>query len=194
MEKITFNAFTGTNLLIYYHGSGKQWAEKMGQLYDCNVEFLKITVTLRPKNIGYNLNDVEITVYKGSKISEIGLENVEITGYTITSIVDGLVNDIMDSTGQFHKNYKINEDTYLYYEVKSNKYKVTLSGENAYLYLYYGDTYTLDYLEKSGYTFLGYYTEKNGKGIQLTDEDGRSIGVWNIDYDCVIYPHYEKNQ
>lgn len=57
-----------------------------------------------------------------------------------------------------------------------------------------GNTYRLDVYQQEDYTFLGYYTEPNGKGIKLTDEKGKSLGKYTYDGDVMAYAHYKKTE
>lgn len=56
-------------------------------------------------------------------------------------------------------------------------------------------TYGQDYdfgvgMLKPGYKFVGYYTEANGEGTKLTDEEGKSLSVWTYLEDMDIYGSY----
>ena len=53
-----------------------------------------------------------------------------------------------------------------------------------------GNRYSLPKNTESIYTFKGYYTEANGQGIRLTDEDGNSIGDYEFDRDIYAYGYY----
>ena len=55
-----------------------------------------------------------------------------------------------------------------------------------------GNHYTLPVYEQSGYTFLGYFSRSDGMGMQLTDEKGNSLSVWNSSSDATVYPYYIK--
>ncbi len=56
-----------------------------------------------------------------------------------------------------------------------------------------GANYNFGIHEKTGYTFLGWYTEKDG-GNALTDASGKSSGMkWKEEYEPVIYAHWEAN-
>ena len=55
-----------------------------------------------------------------------------------------------------------------------------------------GNHYTLPVYEQSGYIFVGYFSRSDGMGIQLTDEKGNSLSVWNGSNDATVYPYYVK--
>ena len=55
----------------------------------------------------------------------------------------------------------------------------------------YGDNYTIGVIEKDYYTFLGYYTEANGQGTQITDGEGNSLAPWTFLSEQTFYPVYE---
>ena len=46
---------------------------------------------------------------------------------------------------------------------------------------------------KTGYTFLGYYTEENGGGDQYYDSDGKALIVFNQSQNITLYAHYIIN-
>ena len=47
---------------------------------------------------------------------------------------------------------------------------------------------------RSGYVFLGYYTEPNGKGIQYYTADGSSARNWDRVVDTTLYAHWTDRQ
>ena len=59
--------------------------------------------------------------------------------------------------------------------------------------IYFDSEYDLPYKDYSGYNFLGYYTEENGNGVQLTDKNGNALSAWNIsDIACSVYGYYSE--
>lgn len=54
----------------------------------------------------------------------------------------------------------------------------------------YGSDYTLEFGEKTGYAFVGYYTQPDGEGTRLTDEHGRSIAPYGTLENTTVYPYY----
>ena len=55
----------------------------------------------------------------------------------------------------------------------------------------YDKDFEISYKEKQGYTFEGYYTDKNGTGTQITDSEGKSLNAYNYPKDIQVYPYYK---
>ena len=47
---------------------------------------------------------------------------------------------------------------------------------------------------KTGYTFLGYYTEENGEGEQYYDSDGKALMVFNQSQNITLYAHWTETR
>lgn len=57
--------------------------------------------------------------------------------------------------------------------------------------LRFDEEYTFTYRDETGYNFVGYFTEENGQGQQLTDRDGKGLTPWNIDENNKkVYAYY----
>ena len=76
--------------------------------------------------------------------------------------------------------------------VYKKTYNVSVFGyEDLKAEVIYNRNYIITPAEKYGYEFLGYYSEENGNGIKLTDENGNSFEVYNIEDDLVVYPYFK---
>ena len=129
-----------------------------------------------PNNINYNIE------------TEIELINLEKPGYTFA----GWFTDVNYSQKLTKIEKGSTEDIILFAKFDVNTYKVNVGGSS--FDVTYDQAYTLDVLNANGKTFLGYYTEENGNGTQLTDETGKSFAIYNIANDITAYPHYSLNQ
>ncbi len=54
----------------------------------------------------------------------------------------------------------------------------------------FDDDYTLVPATKTDYDFIGYYTEKDGNGIKLTDEKGNSLKKYAFEENISAYPYF----
>ena len=73
---------------------------------------------------------------------------------------------------------------------KYKSYILTADGIEGDMTVTYNDFFTIEPQIKPDYTFKGYYTEKHGKGIQITDENGNSIDPYNIVGNLKVYPYF----
>ena len=66
-----------------------------------------------------------------------------------------------------------------------------MKGWNCRVSMYYDEEFTFPYRDEVGYNFVGYFTEENGAGQQLTDRDGKCLDVWKIDENNKeVHAHY----
>lgn len=56
----------------------------------------------------------------------------------------------------------------------------------------YNEHFKLPTFEKENLQFYGYFTEKDGQGVQVTDADGNSLQPYNYASDMKIYPFYSE--
>ena len=57
----------------------------------------------------------------------------------------------------------------------------------------YGAKYSLGVAEYEGYGFVGWFSSLGENGVQLTDKNGNSLGVWDIlDENTTVYAKYAK--
>ena len=91
--------------------------------------------------------------------------------------------------------YYPKENIELHGEWKAKNYKVTLDAQGATDPGNPSVTATFDSVlsplskkpSRTGYTFAGYYTEKDGKGTQFYNANGTGTKAWNIDGDKTLY-------
>jgi uncharacterized repeat protein (TIGR02543 family) len=57
----------------------------------------------------------------------------------------------------------------------------------------YDNNYTLDIPQRTGYTFGGWWTGRNGTGTQLTDSNGASLAPWTGTSDITVYAKWTVN-
>ena len=89
----------------------------------------------------------------------------------------------------------------LYAHWKSNTYKVTynvgtdvtdiVDGSTA--DVLFGEKFELAVPSSDNGAFIGWCTGPNGSGIQLTDDQGKSIAKWNLAEDTTVYPMFATN-
>ena len=84
---------------------------------------------------------------------------------------------------------------------KPNEYTITYNVDNGVtgvengktITVLFGNKFTLDIPESDTGAFVGWCTGINGTGIQLTDDNGNSLGNYNIVGDTNIYPLFATN-
>lgn len=77
--------------------------------------------------------------------------------------------------------------------IKFNNYKYnapSINFDKTKQYISYNNSFVLDYKEIPGLSFVGYFTEENGQGIQLTDKYGTSITNWTYLEIMNAYAYY----
>ena len=77
-----------------------------------------------------------------------------------------------------------------YFTNFSTQYSTGVSlGANEYN-ITYNSRFSLPVLQQSGYEFVGYFTEADGEGTQITDAMGNSISEYTYTEDINLYPYY----
>ncbi len=66
------------------------------------------------------------------------------------------------------------------FDVRITLYDTAKSSHGTYQKLQYDNNYTLNYEEREGYNFVGYFSEDNGAGTQFTDKKGESLAPWSL--------------
>jgi len=90
----------------------------------------------------------------------------------------------------YTNNMPIVEDVVFEAVYKYKKYYISCQGISGKTEVVYASEYTLNWNLKDDYVFCGYYTEADGKGTKLTDESGKSLGVYGFAEDITAYPYY----
>ena len=75
---------------------------------------------------------------------------------------------------------------------KYKDYTITAEGLSSTIAVTYNSEYLIDIQTKDLYHFVGYFTEKDGAGIQITNEKGESLNVYNVVGDLKVYPYFES--
>lgn len=89
-----------------------------------------------------------------------------------------------------------NCDITLYADWTAKKYEVTLFDANdnevGTANITYGEDYRIEPIESqnAGETFAGWYTGKNGTGVQLTDNEGNSVNPWLLTNTYEAYAYF----
>ena len=146
---------------------------------------------------GYTINyhtTSDVTNPNSTVIEEntsITLEDASRTGYVFLGWYDNesLTGDPIDTISNPTNNIN------LYPKWEANTYTITYIDEGATnsKSVTYDDDFTLSYSNSSSsYVFMGYFTEENGEGTQITDEYGYSINDYNYTEDITVYAYYEE--
>ena len=78
---------------------------------------------------------------------------------------------------------------------KYKTYTITVAGNDATeISVVYDSNYTLVPVSSEGYLFAGYYTEPDGKGEKLTDENGCSLSKYDFARNITAYPYFEEDK
>ncbi len=75
---------------------------------------------------------------------------------------------------------------------KYKDYAITVDGVSTSITVTYNDRFVIEPVEKKDYIFYGYFTEKNGQGTKITDENGNSIEPYNYTENITVYPYYDS--
>lgn len=92
-----------------------------------------------------------------------------------------------------------NCDITLYADWTAKKYEVTLFDANdnevGTANITYGEDYRIEPIESqnAGEIFAGWYTGKNGAGVQLTDNEGNSVNPWLLTDTYEAYAYFATN-
>ena len=101
---------------------------------------------------------------------------------------------IFDKWEGYNEGMEITEDVSFKAIFKYMDFDITLyNDEGMYaetVVVTFNDEYVLPIKEIQDYEFIAYYTEKNGKGTKLTDENGKSIEIFTYKENISAYPHY----
>ncbi len=76
---------------------------------------------------------------------------------------------------------------------KYKKCSVTADGLSDTTTVIYNNNFTIEPQEKTGYSFVGYFTDKDGKGTQITNEIGESLAPYNVVGNLTVYPYFRSD-
>lgn len=75
---------------------------------------------------------------------------------------------------------------------KYRDYYVTAEGLEEKVKVTYNSDFTIKPQTKEGCSFIGYFSEKDGNGTQITNEKGESLMPYNIADDLTVYPYFRS--
>ncbi len=211
MPAITLPERTGYEFSGYFtekNGKGTQYywshggsAQKWNKTSDITLYAYWIgeTYTVTLNNDGWGANTTVTATY-GSAMPAITLPKrtgYEFRGYFTEKNGKG-TQYYWSHGGSAQKWDKTSDDIILYAYWRVNTYTVTLdndggSGNTTVKATYDSAVPTVSIPTKDGYTFKGYYTEKNRGGTQYIRNNGTGIGEWNIAQDTTLYAGWEIN-
>lgn len=126
--------------------------------------------------------------------------DVATPGYTFKGWYNAAENGVKYENASF--TFEGNDDITVFAQWEANTYKITYkyvdfeTGDEKEdtIEVEYGKAYTIasPYSDENGMTFHGWYSEKNGQGIQYTDELGNSISNWGGLTDIVVYANVKE--
>ena len=76
---------------------------------------------------------------------------------------------------------------------KYKDYTITVEGLVGTINITYNDYFSIKPQAKEGYSFVGYFNEKGGKGTQITNEKGDSLSAYNVVGNSKVYPYFYSN-
>lgn len=190
LSTIKGDPFVGCyNFSILYEGTATEY-EKL-RLSDYDVTFAKCEITILDRRF-YVIKDLKFEFDYNQIVDYVRLWYIVPVGYQLDGIVDKYNNVIFTSEGNAITPFVIKEDMELYFDVKIQSSAITLRGIEKVVHVSYGEEFVLPYEYIEGDMFLGYFTEENGGGTQITNEYGVSLGCWYGRNDTVLYPYYKK--
>ncbi len=73
---------------------------------------------------------------------------------------------------------------------KYKDYTIFAEGIKYAITVTYNDSFKVEPQFKDGYSFVGYFTEKDGKGEKITNEKGESLKAYDVIGNLNLYPHF----
>ena len=180
-----------------YFTSDMIWLKLSNQTVESDLRANQYTVTYDGN--GGTVSAESMSVFYGSVIESFATAFLD--GYTFAGW-----NTSADGSGQTFTApyaYEIDEDVTLYAQYTANIYNVSFdkqggSGGSDGVSVAYDDEMPQGNAviapAKVGYTFKGYYRNKNGTGTQYYNAEMKSCNAWNIAENTVIYAFWTPNQ
>ena len=78
-------------------------------------------------------------------------------------------------------------------QYKYKEYDIYVFGQNIKISIIYNEIFHISPQEKEDSTFYGYFTEENGGGTKITDEEGNSIESYGFLTDITVFPYFKHN-
>ena len=113
-----------------------------------------------------------------------------------TTIIPPEINDkteyyLFDYWQGYTENMILTEDVTIKAVFKYKNYSVNVEGLSEPIVVTYNSNFVIEPQKIDDYHyFIGYFTEENGKGTQITNEKGESLSVYNIVGDLKVYPYF----
>lgn len=129
-------------------------------------------------------------------LDESGTTIKEMTVDYGTSIVAPKINDkteyyVFDYWKDYNEGMVVTGNVTFKAVFKYKNYLVNVEGISEPISVTYNSNFTIKPQKIDDYHyFIGYFTEENGKGTQITNEKGESLSVYNIVGDLKVYPYF----
>lgn len=113
-----------------------------------------------------------------------------------TTIIPPEINDkteyyLFDYWQGYTENMTLTEDVTFKAIFKYKNYSINADGLSEPVIVTYNSGFAIEPQKLDDYHyFIGYFTEENGKGIQITNEKGESLSIYNVVGDLTVYPHF----
>ena len=191
LKEIKYDTFTKTEgIVINYEGSSTEW-RRCGGNRSLDVNYSKYFIIIYSSDGARQYTQV---VEYGQMIDYIDLSGIYThRGYKITGLYDESNNKAFKADGHAYNPITITKDLELYYSISRINIKISVHDANISCNVFYGDLFKLDYVEKDGYIFKGYYTAPDGQGERITDEKGASLSHSQAIQNYVVYPYYVED-
>ncbi len=95
-----------------------------------------------------------------------------------------------DHWGGYVEGMTISEDITFTAVYKYKNYVIIAEGISEPITATYNCNFVINPQNKEGYNFIGYFTENNGKGNQITNENGESLSPYNVVGNMNVYPYF----
>jgi uncharacterized repeat protein (TIGR02543 family) len=170
----SINAWTGTSNITVY----AKWAVN--------------TYTVTYDAGGGTVNQAQDSVIYGlSYTLEVPAARQGYTFWGWWTSADGLGTQLTDANGESLAAWTDTSGRTVYAKWTANTYTINFAAGNGSALpaceVIYETNYTFALPVKAEHTFGGWWTEEDGKGTQLTDATGKSLGVWTGTADIVVY-------
>ena len=113
-----------------------------------------------------------------------------------TIIIPPEINDkteyyLFDYWQGYTENMTLTENVTFKALFKYKNYTITADGLSEPVIVTYNSNFIIEPQKIDDYHyFIGYFTEENGKGSQITNEKGESLSVYNVVGDLTVYPYF----
>ncbi len=196
-----------------YDWTGGSAGNPIGTLSDCKPRKFKFTFKANGNKASFtNGGNQEIrtdVAYDSVPVDLTANEKPKRTGYTFdgySAAQDSKATMYFNENGKFIDNkengytWQRTYDADMYAQWTANTYTVTLdnqgadsAGTESISATYDSEMRNITVPQKTGYTFQGYYTERNGGGRPYYGADGTSANTWDIPRDTTLFAKWSVN-